>query len=163
VIWRLRLLLEGKGRRVLMVIAGLAVVLAAAGGIAFALTRGDDGDKGSEEAATQTQPRRVTFYLRALAPETSVSGCTMRIRYMWKPHFQAIRYLGETAVIQVNGPGITGSYRKPLSRQGLTLETSPVSLAGGYTIWSAHVASIGGDAPGNNTTIQAAPPRGLDC
>jgi hypothetical protein len=34
---------------------------------------------------------------------------------------------------------------------------------GGYAIWSAHVASIGGDAPANNTAIQAAPPRGVDC
>jgi hypothetical protein len=162
VIWRLRLLFEGKGRRILLVAAGLVVVLAAAGGAAFALTGGDDGKENSE-TATQTQPRRVTFYLRALAPETSVNGCTMRIRYTWKPHFQAIRYLGEPAVIQANGPGITGTYRKPFSRQGLTLETAPVSLAGGYVIWSAHVASIGGDAPANNTTIQAAPPRSVDC
>jgi hypothetical protein len=162
VIWRLRLLLMGKRRRIMIGLGGLAVLLGLAGGVGFALTRDDDGGQSSE-TATQTQARSVTFYLRALAPQTSVSGCTMRIRYTWKPHFQAIRYLGETAVIQVNGPGITGTYRKPLSRQGLTLETSPVSLAGGYTIWSAHVASIGGDAPANNTTIQAAPPRAVDC
>jgi hypothetical protein len=161
VIWRLRLLLEGKGRRILAVAAGLLVVLAAAGAAAFALTR--DDQEQSSETATQTQPRRVTFYLRALAPETSVSGCTMRIRYTWKPHFQANRYQGETAVIQVNGPGIAGSYSKRFTAQGLTFEPSPVSLAGGYTIWSAHVASIGGDAPANNTTIQAAPPQTVDC
>jgi hypothetical protein len=161
VIWRLRLLLEGKRRQVLMVAAGLVVLLAAAGGVAFALTR-DDGEESSE-TATQTQPRRVTFYLRAVAPETSVSGCTMRIRYTWKPHFQANRYQGETAVIQVRGPGITGTYRKPFTAQGLTFEPAPVSLAGGYVIWSAHVASIGGDAPANDTTIQAAPPQAVDC
>jgi hypothetical protein len=161
VIWRLRLLLEGKRRRVLIVAAGLMIALAAAGGVAFALTRDDEEE--SSETATQTQPRRVTFYLRALAPETSVSGCTMRIRYTWKPHFQANRYEGETAVIQVNGPGIAGSYRKRFTAQGLTFEPSPVSLAGGYVIWSAHVASIGGDAPANNTTIQAAPPQTVDC
>jgi hypothetical protein len=155
-------MLEGKHRRVLAVAAVLAVVLAAAGGAAFALTRGDDGEESSE-TATQTQPRRVTFYLRALAPETSVNGCTMRIRYTWKPHFQANRYEGETAVIQVNGPGIAGSYRKRFTALGLTFEPSPVSLAGGYVIWSAHVASIGGDAPANNTTIQAAPPQTVDC
>lgn len=160
-IWRLRLLLEGKSRRILAVAAGLLVVLAAAGAAAFALTR--DDQEQSSETATQTQPRRVTFYLRALAPETSVSGCTMRIRYTWKPHFQANRYQGETAVIQVNGPGITGSYSKRFTAQGLKFEPSPVSLAGGYTIWSAHVASIGGDAPANNTTIQAAPPQTVDC
>jgi hypothetical protein len=162
VIWRLRLLLEGKSRRILAVAAGLVVVLAAAVGAAFALAGGGD-EEASSETATQTQPRRVTFYLRALAPETSVRGCTMRIRYTWKPHFQANRYQGETAVIQVNGPAIAGSYRRRFTAQGLTFEPSPVSVAGGYTIWSAHVASIGGDAPANNTTIQAAPPQTVDC
>ncbi|HYZ20031.1 MAG TPA: hypothetical protein VE615_10845 [Gaiellaceae bacterium] len=158
-IWRLRLLLMGKRRHILIGAAVVVALLAAAAGAAFALTR-DDGDSTAET----TQPQRsVTFYLQALAPKTTVNGCTMRITYTWRPHFQANRYIGETGVIQVTGPQITGTYRKRFTARGLTFEPSPVSLAGGYAIWAATVVSVGGDAPGNPTTIQAGPPRGVDC
>jgi Flp pilus assembly protein TadG len=161
VIWRLRLMLEGKRRRILIGAAVLAALLAAAAGAAFALTRDDDSSSSGE--TTQTQRRSVTFYLQALAPKTTVNGCTMRIAYTWRPHFQANRYIGEPAVIQVTGPGIAGTYRKPFTARGLTLEPAPVSLAGGYVVWAATVLSIGGDAPANTTTIQAAPPRNVNC
>jgi hypothetical protein len=154
-------MLMGKRRRILIGALVVAVLLAAAAGVALALTRDDGGSNG--ETTSQTERRSVTFFLQALPPKTTVSGCAMRITYTWRPHFQANRYIGETAVIQVTGPGISGTYRKPFSARGLTFEPSPVSLAGGYAVWSATVLSIGGDAPGNRTTIQAAPPRGANC
>lgn len=159
-IWRLRLMLMGKRRRILIGVAIVAALLAAAAGAAYALTR-DNGSSTGE--TTRTQQRSVTFYLQALAPKTTVNGCTMRITYTWLPHFQANRYIGETAVIRVTGPQITGTYRKRFTARGLTFEPSPVSLAGGYAIWAATVVSIGGDAPGNATTIQAAPPQAVNC
>jgi hypothetical protein len=60
VIWRLRLLLTGKRRRILIGLGGLVVLLAVAGGVGFALNQDDDGGESSE-TATKTQARLVTF------------------------------------------------------------------------------------------------------
>ena len=67
------------------------------------------------------------------------NGCSMRIRFIWKPDYHAIQYLGATAVITVSGTDIAGSYRKKFTRKGLTLDVGPVSLLGGYKLWSARV------------------------
>ena len=45
----------------------------------------------------------------------------------------------------------------------MSLDVGPVTLGGGYRIWSAKVLSLEGDPPGNDTTIQAAPPPTTKC
>jgi hypothetical protein len=158
--WRLRLM----GRVWWLVILGCAVALLALAGGVYALTRDGGGGKAAPETTSPvTQPPSAdVFYIRALAAETHARGCKMTIRFTWKPHYHALRYAGDVAVIAVTGPGISGTYRRPFSRQGVTLERT-VSLAGGYKIWSARFVSVGGDQPGNETTIQAAPPQSTQC
>ena len=72
-------------------------------------------------------------------------------------------YLGATAVITVSGTDIAGSYRKKFTRKGLALDVGPVSLLGGYKLWSARVTAMDGDPPGNDTTVQTATPPGTKC
>jgi hypothetical protein len=45
----------------------------------------------------------------------------------------------------------------------VSIELGPVSLAGGYQVWSAKVTAIDRDPPGNDTTVQAAPPANSKC
>jgi len=56
-----------------------------------------------------------------------------------------------------------GLYRKKFTRKGLALDVGPVSLLGGYTLWSARVTAMDGDPPGNDTTVQTATPPGTKC
>ena len=53
----------------------------------------------------------------------------MRIRFVWKPDYHAIQYLGATAIITVTGTDIAGSYRQKFTRKGLALDVGPVDLA----------------------------------
>jgi hypothetical protein len=161
--WRLRLFFERIGRKwILIGVAVIVLVVAgAAGAIAFL---GGGSDKSSASTSTEVPLARTNlFYLRAMAPTTSVHGCAMTIRYHWKLDYHAIQYLGSDAIITATGAGISGSYRKRLTRKGLTLSVGPVSLAGGYQLWSAKVTSVDGDPPGNDTTVQAAPPPTTKC
>ena len=157
--WRLRFLPWRKIGLGAIVVAALA-----AAGVAFALIRGGDGKKAAPRANTNTgQANAVNlYYVRALAAKTQVNGCAMKIRFVWKPDYHANQYIGATAVITANGTGIAGSYRKPFTEKGVSIEL-PVSLAGGYQVWTAKVASIDGDPPGNDTTISAAPPQSSKC
>jgi hypothetical protein len=165
VIWRLRMMLMGRKR--LLVIAGIVVLvgLLAAAGAVYALNRSDDKSASTQPVAAPvpTVANENLFYLQALAPTTRVSGCKMAITFTWKPHYRALRYVGETAVIRVSGAGLAGTYRRPFTKKGITFVTKPVSIAGGYRVWSAKVATLGGDAPGNETEIQAAPPTTTKC
>ena len=114
-----------------------------------------DHDRGQE--------RTNVYYLRAVAPETHVQGCSMRIRFIWKPDYHAIQYLGANAIITVSGTDIAGSYRQKFTRKGLALDVGPVDLRGGYKVWSAKVTAMDGDPPGNDTTVQTAPPTNSNC
>jgi hypothetical protein len=87
----------------------------------------------------------------------------MMIRFIWKPDYHAIQYLGAPAVITVSGTDVGGSYRKTFTRKGLALDVGPVSLSGGYKVWSARVTAMDGDPPGNDTTVQTATPTGTKC
>jgi len=159
---RLRLFLERLGWK--PIVAGvLAVAVLAAAGVAFALARGGGGKSTTESTeSTNTQATNL-YYLRALAPKIRASGCTMHVRFVWKPHYHADQYIGETAVIRAVGSGIDGTYRKRFTAKGVSLDVGPLSIAGGYRLWSAQVESIDGDPPGNDTTIQAAPPQATKC
>ena len=161
--WRLRLFFERIGRKWILI--GIAVIVLLVAGAAGAIAVLGGGSENSS-ASTSTQAtvlRTNLFYLRAMAPKTSVHGCAMNIRYHWKLDYHAIQYLGSTAIITATGTGISGAYRKRLTRKGLTLAVGPVSLAGGYQLWSAKVTSVDGDPPGNDTTVQAGPPTGSKC
>jgi len=142
--------------------AAVVVLVAVAAGAALALLGG-----GSDESSTPTtapiQERANLYYLRAVAPETQVQGCSMRIRFIWKPDFHAVQYLGADAIITVSGTDIAGSYRKKFTRKGLSLDVGPVDLKGGYKVWSAKVTAMDGDPPGNDTTVQTAPPTDSNC
>jgi hypothetical protein len=159
---RLRLLIEKVGwKRILLAALGVVALLAA--GVVFAVLRGGgDDDAGKTTGSTAAQTTNL-FYLRALAPEVRASGCVMSIRFTWKPEYHANQYIGATAVIIATGTGIEGTYRKPFKENGVSLEVGPISLAGGYRVWTASVASMDGDPPGNDTTIQAAPPLNNKC
>jgi len=140
----------------------VVVVVLVAAGAAFALLSGGD-DESSASTTTVRQERTNLYYLRAVAPKVAPNGCSMRIRFIWKPDYHAIQYLGATAVITVSGTDIAGSYRKKFTRKGLTLDVGPVSLLGGYKLWSARVTAMDGDPPGNDTTVQTATPPGTKC
>jgi hypothetical protein len=160
--WRIRLFLERVGWRPFAIGAGIVVLVAVAAGAAFALLG------GSNESSTPTttavaQERTNVYYLRAVAPETHVTGCSMRIRFIWKPDYHAVQYLGADAIITVSGTDIAGSYRKKFTRRGLSLDVGPVDLTGGYKVWSARVTAMDGDPPGNDTTVQTAPPPDSNC
>ena len=160
--WRLRLFFERVGWKPFAIGAGIVVLVAIAAGGAFALL-GGGGDKASTPTTTAVQERTNVYYLRAMAPETDVQGCSMRIRFIWKPDYHAIQYLGTTAIITVSGTDIAGVYRQKFTRRGLALNLGPVDLTGGYKIWSAKVTAMDGDPPGNDTTVQTAPPTNSTC
>jgi len=160
--WRLRLWLEKVGWKPVLIGAAIVVAVLVAAGAAFALlSRGDDSSAAGTTAAPET--RTNLYYLRAVAPEVKANGCSMRIRFVWKPAYHSIQYLGSTAVITVSGTEIGGSYRRKYTRKGLSLDVGPVSLAGGYKLWSARVSAMDGDPPGNDTTVQTATPTGSQC
>jgi hypothetical protein len=157
--------LRTMGRKARFVAGAIVAVAVLALAVAVhAATRNGGGNEAREPTNTGTSALGAdVYYLRALAAKTRVSGCTMQIRYAWKPHYQALAYVGTTALIEVTGPAVGGTYRRPFSRQGATLELPAVSLGGGYQVWSARVLSVGGDPPGNDTTIHAAPPTSTRC
>jgi hypothetical protein len=159
---RLQLLLEKVGwKRILL--ATLAVVVLVAAGAAVAVLRGGGDDAAGETTGSTAAETTNLFYLRALSPEVRASGCVMSIRFTWRADYHADQYIGATAVIVATGTGIEGTYRKPFKANGVSLDLGPISLAGGYRVWTASVASIDGDPPGNDTTIQAAPPANTKC
>jgi hypothetical protein len=157
---RLRLFFERVGRKRLLA-AALAVVALVAAGAVFAVVQ-----RGGKAASTTAPPPEVNvnlFYLRAVAPKVRVQGCAMYIRFTWKPNYHADQYIGAPALIMVAGTGIEGTYRKRFKASGVSLDVGPVTLGGGYRVWSAKVLSLDGDPPGNDTTAQAAPPTGTKC
>lgn len=158
---RLRFFLERVGwKRLAAVVLGVAA-LAAAGAV-FALTRG--GDEPSTATTTRsTTPFAPTFQLQAVKPKTTVTGCSMRIRFTWKPYYQAEQYAGSTAVIVVTGTDVAGGYRERFTAKGVSVDVGPVSIAGGYRTWSARVETLDGDPPANDTTVYAAPPPTAKC
>jgi hypothetical protein len=153
--WRLRL----SRRRIL--IGGIAILLLVGAGAAFAVIRG--GNKKKAQSTAAPEPSLNLFYLRAVQPETEVRGCAMKIRFIWKPDYHANQYIGSKALIMVSGTGIAGTYSRPFTKAGVALDAGTVSLAGGYQLWSAKVATVDGDPPGNDTTVQAAPPTSTKC
>jgi hypothetical protein len=157
---RLRLFLERVGRKRLLA-AALAVVALVAAGAVFAVVQG-----GGKAASTTAPPPEVNvnlFYLQAVAPRVRVRGCAMYIRFTWKPNYHADQYIGAPALIMVTGTGIGGTYRKTFKASGVSLDVGPVTLGGGYRVWSAKVLSLDRDPPGNDTTAQAAPPTSTKC
>jgi hypothetical protein len=159
--WRIRLLLERVGWKPFAIGAGIVVLVAVAAGGAFAFLGGSDASTPATTAVAQE--RTNLYYLRAVAPETRVTGCSMRIRFVWKPDYHAVQYLGADAIITVSGTDVAGSYRQKFTRKGLALDVGPVDLRGGYKVWSAKVTAMDGDPPGNDTTVQAAPPTNSNC
>ena len=157
---RLRLFLERVGRKRLLA-AALAVLALVAAGAVFAVVQG-----GGKAASTTAPPPEVNvnlFYLQAVAPKVRVQGCAMYIRFTWKPNYHADQYIGAPALIMASGTGIAGTYRKAFKTSGVSLGVGPVTLGGGYRVWSAKVLSLDGDPPGNDTTAQAAPPTSTKC
>ncbi len=159
---RLRLFFERVGLKRILVVTLVVVALAAAGAVGAVVMLG-----GEENKASTTTTNRDTgsnlFYLRGTAPKVTVQGCVMYIRFTWKPDYQANQYIGAPATIMASGTGIEGPYRKTFTASGVSLDVGPVSLGGGYRLWSARVASLDGDPPGNDTTIQAGPPSTVKC
>ena len=92
--WRLRLFYERVGWKPFAIGAGIVVLVAVAAGAAIALLGGGD-TSSSAPTTTAVQERTNVYYLRAVAPETHVQGCSMRIRFLLKPDYHAIQYLGE--------------------------------------------------------------------
>jgi hypothetical protein len=159
--WRLRLFLEKIGWKRSVAIGGAVVVALVAAGVAFALMQG-----GDDSAMTQTTaPEESTnlYYLRAVAPKTRVRGCSMFITFTWRPDYHADQYIDAPALITASGTGIQGTYRKRFTERGMSIELGPVSLAGGYQLWSAKVTALDRDPPGNDTTITAGPPADNKC
>jgi hypothetical protein len=158
--WRLRFFLEKVGWRS-VAIGGAVVVALVAAVVSLALIRGGD----DSSATTTTAPESSTnlFYLRALAPKTRISGCSMFITFTWKPDYQADQYIDAPALITASGTSIQGTYRKRFTESGLSIELGPVSLTGGYQLWSAKVTALDEDPPGNDTTITAGPPADNKC
>jgi hypothetical protein len=159
--WRLRFFLERIGWRS-VAIGGAAVAALVAAGVAFALMRGDD-TSSTTTAASAPESSTNLFYLRALAPKTRIRGCSMFITFTWKPDYHAEQYIDAPALITAAGTGIQGTYRKRFTESGMSIELGPVSLAGGYQLWSAKVTALDRDPPGNNTTITAGPPADNKC
>jgi len=160
--WRIRLFLERVGWKPFAIGAGVVVLVAVAAGAGFALLGGSDESSTTTTTAV-AQERTNLYYLRAVSPETHVTGCSMRIRFIWKPDYHAVQYLGADAIITVSGTDIAGSYRQKFTRKGLALDVGPVDLRGGYKVWSAKVTAMDGDPPGNDTTVQTAPPTNSNC
>jgi hypothetical protein len=160
--WRIRLFLERVGWKPLAIGAGVVALVAVAAGGAFAFLDGG-GESSNPTTTTVAQERTNLYYLRAVSPETHVTGCSMRIRFIWKPDYHAVQYLGADAIITVSGTDVAGSYRQKFTRKGLALDVGPVDLRGGYKVWSAKVTAMDGDPPGNDTTVQTAPPTNSNC
>jgi hypothetical protein len=160
--WHIRLFLERVGWKPFAIGAGLVVLVAVAAGAAFAFLGGSD-ESSTPATTAVAQERTNLYYLRAVSPETHVTGCSMRIRFIWKPDYHAVQYLGADAIITVSGTDVAGSYRQKFTRKGLALDVGPVDLRGGYKVWSAKVTAMDGDPPGNDTTVQAAPPTNSNC
>jgi len=160
--WRIRPFLEPVGWKPFAIGAAIVVLVAIAAGAAFAFLGGSD-ESSTPTTTAVAQERTNLYYLRAVAPETQVTGCSMRIRFIWKPDYHAVQYLGADAIITVSGTDIAGSYKKTFTRRGLSLDVGPVDLAGGYKVWSARVTAMDGDPPGNDTTVQTAPPTNSNC
>ena len=160
--WRLRVWLEKVGWKPILIGAAIVVAVVNAAGAAFVLLSGG-GDSSASPTTTAPEERTNLYYLRAVAPQVKATGCSMRIRFIWKPAYHSIQYLGSDAVITVSGTDISGSYRRKYTRKGLSLDVGPVSLAGGYKLWSARVSAMDGDPPGNDTTVQTATPTGSQC
>jgi len=155
------LLLENLGWKS-VVIGGAVVVALVAAVVSLALIRGGE----SSAATTQsTEPESSTnlFYLRALAPKTRVQGCDMWIRFTWRPDYHADQYIDAPALISASGSAIQGTYRKPFTENGVSIELGPVPLSSGYQLWSAKVTALDRDPPGNDTTITAGPPADNPC
>jgi len=157
---RLRLFFERVGRKRLLA-AALAVVALVAAGAVFAVVQG--GGKAASTTAPPPEANVNLFYLQAVAPRVRVRGCAMYIRFTWKPNYHADQYIGAPALIMVAGTGIAGTYRKTFKASGVSLDVGPVTLGGGYRVWSAKVLSLDRDPPGNDTTAQAAPPTSTKC
>jgi hypothetical protein len=159
--WRLRFFLEKVGWRS-VAIGGAVVVALVAAVVSLALIRGGDD---SSAATTTTAPEESTnlFYLRALAPKTRIEGCSMFITFSWKPDYHADQYIDAPALITASGTSIQGTYRKRFTEKGTSIELGPVSLTGGYQLWSAKVTALDQDPPGNDTTITAGPPADNKC
>src|SRR4029450_617060 len=118
--WRIRLFFERVGWRPVAIAAGIVVLLAIAAGGAFALLGGND--ESSTPTTTAGVPERTNVYsLRAVAPEPQVTGCSMRIRFIWKPDYHAVQYLSADAIITVSGTDSPRSYRQQLSCKHLAL------------------------------------------
>jgi hypothetical protein len=158
---RLRLFLERVGLKRILLVTLVVAALVAAGVVGAVVLRGDE--KASTTTTTTDGDRTNLFYLRATAPRVQVQGCTMYIRFTWKPDYHADQYIGSPALIMASGTEIEGPYEKTFKASGVSLDVGPVSLAGGYRVWSARVASLDGDPPGNDTTIQAGPPSTVEC
>lgn len=162
--WRVRVWLERVGWKPVAIGAAIVLAVIVAAVAAFALLSGGGDSSSSAGTTTTTSTTRTNlYYLRAVAPVVKPHGCTMMIRFVWKPDYHAIQYLGAKAIITVSGTDIGGSYHKTFTRKGLALDVGPVSLLGGYKLWSAKVAAMDGDPPGNDTTVQTATPTGTKC
>jgi hypothetical protein len=161
--WRLRFFLENLGWRS-VAIGGAAVVVAlVAAGVAFALMRGGDDTSATTTETSAPEESTNLYYLRAVAPKTRVRGCSMFITFTWKPDYHAEQYIDAPALITASGTGIQGTYRMRFTESGMSIELGPVSLAGGYQLWSAKVTALDRDPPRNNTTITAGPPADNKC
>ncbi len=159
---RLRLFLERIGlKRVLAVVLGVAVLIAA--GAVFAVVRGGGGEKAASSTANTPDYETNLYYLRAVKPRVRVQDCLMYIRFTWKPDYHADQYIGAPVLLMATGTGIEGPYRKTFKASGVSLDVGPITLGGGYRLWSAKVASMDGDPPGNDTLIQAGPPASANC
>ena len=159
--WRLRLFFERLSWKRWLLVAGVVLVALIGAGAVFAfLHGGDDSATPSTQAPAETTN---LFYLRAVAPKVQVSGCNMYIKFIWKPDYHADQYIGYPALIMTTGTGIAGTHRLTFKASGVSLQVGPVSLASGYQVWQAKVLSLDGDPPGNDTTVQAAPPSATNC
>ena len=161
-IWRLRLFFERIGWKPFVIAAGVLLALVAAA-VAFAVLRGGHETTAPDLSTVAPEESTNLYYLRAVAPETRVQGCSMWIRFSWKPDYHAEQYIDAPALITASGTGIGGTYRKRFGENGVSIELGPVTLASGYQVWSAKVTAIDRDPPGNDTTVQAAPPTDSKC
>ncbi len=158
---RLRLFLERVGLKRILVVTLVVVALAAAGAVGAVVMLG--GDKKASTTTTSQDSGTNLFYLRGTAPKVTVQGCVMYIRFTWRPDYHADQYIGAPARIMASGTEIEGPYQKTFTASGVSLDVGPITLGGGYRLWSARVSSLDGDPPGNDTTIQAGPPSTVKC
>ena len=160
--WRLRLFFERIGWKPVLIAAAVLLALVAAA-VAFVVLRGGDEKAAPDLSTVAPEESTNLYYLRAVAPETRVRGCSMWIRFSWKPDYHAEQYIDAPALITASGTDVQGTYRKRFGENGVSIELGPVSLSGGYQVWSARVTAIDRDPPGNDTTVQAAPPPDNKC